>query len=157
MRCVVDSLMEQAQGFLRLHGSLGGQTRAQRQPDQAGPQIYWGLHTHTLTASHNNGTVTQDIKVASAIKVGPRGSGLQPPPIRPRPCWVLPLGQLRKGRGCWGGPRAWQGVSRQVGPAGWAGQKPPHSRDCSISSCFSTFVWLVSRISPARNISSTTV
>lgn len=52
-----------------------------------------GVHTHTLTASHDNSTVTQDIKVASAVKVGPRGS----PPMRPRPYWVLPLGQLRKG------------------------------------------------------------
>lgn len=46
----------------------------------------------------------------------------------------------------------------QAGPG--RGEKPggrPHSRDCSISSCLSTFVWLVSRISPARNISSTTV
>lgn len=32
-----------------------------------------------------------------------------------------------------------------------------YSSDCSMSSCFRTFVWLVSRISPARNISSTTV
>lgn len=66
-------------------------------------------------------------------------------------------GAAEEGRGLLGGPRAWQGVNRQVGPAGQAGRKPPHSRDCSISSCFSTFVWLVSRISPARNISSTTV
>ncbi len=32
-----------------------------------------------------------------------------------------------------------------------------YSKDCSMRSCLSTFVWLVSRISPARNISSTTV
>ena len=32
-----------------------------------------------------------------------------------------------------------------------------HSREESIKSCFKTFVWLVSRISPARNISSTTL
>ncbi len=32
-----------------------------------------------------------------------------------------------------------------------------YSKDCSMRSCLSTFVWLVSLISPARNISSTTV
>ena len=32
-----------------------------------------------------------------------------------------------------------------------------YSRDWSISSCLRTLVWLVSLISPARNISSTTV
>jgi len=32
-----------------------------------------------------------------------------------------------------------------------------YSRELYIVSCLSTFVWLVSRISPARNISSTTV
>ena len=41
---------------------------------------------------------------------------------------------------------------------GWGGAKGGlHSKDCNIRSCFSTLVWLVSRISPARNISSTTV
>lgn len=41
---------------------------------------------------------------------------------------------------------------------GWGGVKGGlHSKDCNIRSCFSTLVWLVSRISPARNISSTTV
>lgn len=118
-----DSLMDQGQGFRRVPGSPGRQTRV-RQPGQAGPQVYWGLHTHTLTASHDNGTVTRDITVASAIHVGPRGSGFWPPPLWPRPCWVTPLGQLRKGGGCWGGPRAWQGTSRQVGPAGRAGRRP---------------------------------
>lgn len=32
-----------------------------------------------------------------------------------------------------------------------------YSSELSVSSCLSTFVWEVSRISPARNISSTTL
>lgn len=35
--------------------------------------------------------------------------------------------------------------------------EPSYSSELSVSSCFSTLVWDVSRISPARNISSTTV
>lgn len=56
------------------------------------------------------------------------------------------------------GPFLWG--SCQAGLAGVGSsrvQSVAHSSDCSMSSCFSTFVWLVSRISPARNISSTTV
>lgn len=91
-------------------------------------------------------------------QLGPRGRGVWPPPWWPRPSWV-PSSWAAEGGGRWGGPQARKGdESRLVrGGTGAGGAGRLHSRDCNISNCLSTFVWLVSRISPARNISSTTV
>ena len=129
-----------------------------RHEARRGPQVYWGLHarTHGITRQRHGYSVH-----ASGLhpQLGPRGRGGRPPPLWTRPGW-MPSSGAAEGGGRWGGPRAWKGEGSRLDRGrdrGREGPASPHSSDCSISSCLSTFVWLVSRISPARNISSTTV
>ena len=132
------------------------QRRKEMRP--GGDHRFIGGSTHTLTASHEDSTVTRYTRGGLRLQLGPRGRGVWPPPWWPRPSWV-PSSWAAEGGGRWGGPWARKGeASRLVREGtGVGGAGRPHSRDCNISNCLSTFVWLVSRISPARNISSTTV
>lgn len=152
---LTDHPTHQRQGPWSCPWSPGGQAEAQRHEARRGPQVYWGLHAHAHGITRGQHGYTRG---GLRPQLGPRGRGVWPPPWWPRPSWV-PSSWAAEGGGRWGGPRARKGeASRLVrGGTGAGGAGRPHSRDCNISNCLSTFVWLVSRISPARNISSTTV
>lgn len=93
------------------------------------PQIYWGLHTRTLPASHDNGRVTRYTQ--GDLRPQPAQSGVQCPPLRPSPSWMPPSWAAEGGPP--GGPRPGTG-SEQAGPrAAGRRSRHRHSRDRSIA------------------------
>lgn len=96
-----------------------------RQPGQAGPQVYWGLHTRTLTASHSNDSYSghhgglchpRRAQRQWVLASPPAARTLRGPSSRP----------AEEGRGCWGGPGlAGMDGRAGVGSAGLGGALTP--------------------------------
>lgn len=148
---LTDSLPHQCQAVLSARGSLGRRTRG-----LVGTTGLLGAphtHTHGITRQqHRYSTHARGPPPAAGAR---RQWGAVSSLVAQTQLGAFLLGSW--GRGCGVGPRPGTGSEQAGEGEAGRGAVRPHSSDCSISSCFSTFVWLVSRISPARNISSTTV
>ena len=108
-------------------------------------------------ASHHNGYSVHTR--CSLPKAGAPGGLVQSPALWPARNWI-PASWAAEGGGFWWWvPGLERG--RKQGGLGQAedqeGLKCPRCRDGSLSSCVTTSIWLVSQISPAGDISFTTV